>query len=101
MHYHLTDVQLIIGCFALIIAIFLTLAAVHDLRPKKTQLFRNHFYSPSDYDDDLLQQSALSDPEEWRTDKQPLLDNFEYSDANSTERLIRVRESNRIHLDRD
>jgi hypothetical protein len=99
MHYHLTDVQLIIGCFALIIAIFLTMAAVHDLRPKKTQPFRNYFYS--DYDGDLLEQSALSDPEEWRTGKQPRLDNFEYSDANSTERLIRVRESNRTHLDRD
>ena len=99
MHYHLTDVQLIIGCFALIIAIFLALAAVHDLRPRKTQPFRNYFYS--DYDSDLLEQSALSDPEEWRSGKQPLLDNFEYSDANSTERLISVRASNRINRDPD
>jgi hypothetical protein len=101
MHYHLTNAQFIIGCFALVIALFLTLAAVHDLRVKRQPPFRNYFYSHSGEDDDLLQQSNLSDPEEWRYGQQSLVENFDFHIANSTDRLIAVRESARQNIDRD
>lgn len=99
MHYHLTNVQFFIGCFALIIAFFLALAAIHDLRAKKTPPFRNYFYSYSEHDEDLLQQSSMSDPEEWHTGNQPLVENFDLHDADPAERLTAVRESARQEHD--
>jgi len=101
LHYHLTNAQFIIGCFALIIAFFLTLAAVHDLRVKKTPPFRNYFYSYSEDDDDLLEQSSLSDPEGWHSGQQPLIDEFDFNNADLTDRLTAVRESARQNIDCD
>jgi hypothetical protein len=97
LHYHLTNLQFFIGGFALIIAILLALAAIHDLRPKKTQPFRNYFYSYSENDGDLLEQSSFSDPEEWRAGEQPLIDDFDFYNVDSTERLTTVRESTPQH----
>lgn len=67
---HIIMAQLFAGAFILIVFIILALKAFQRRRREKAAAFRYYFFSP-EYERDLLEQSALSESEEWRADYRP------------------------------
>ena len=57
--YHLTNAQLIIGAFVLILGVFIAVKTFLDNRRKEKAPFRNYF--GPEYDRDLLRQSSWCD----------------------------------------
>jgi hypothetical protein len=66
---HITMALLFAGAFILIVFIILALKAFQRHRREKAAAFR--YYFGPEYDRDLLEQSALSETEEWRADYRP------------------------------
>jgi len=66
---HITMAQLFAGAFILVVFIILALKAFQKHRRQKAAAFR--YYFGPEYDRDLLEQSALSETEEWRADYRP------------------------------
>ena len=66
---HITMAQFLVGASILIVGMGLALRAFQRLRKEKAAAFRDYF--GPDYERDLLEQSALSETEEWRADYRP------------------------------
>jgi hypothetical protein len=64
---HLSDVQLLIGAFVLILAIVIAVSAFLDSRREKVARVRDYF--GPEYDRDLLHHSSLSETEDWAADR--------------------------------
>jgi hypothetical protein len=97
LHYHLTNAQLFIGGFALILTLLLAVSAFLDFRPRKTPPFRNYFYAESD--GEHLEHGSLSEPAEWGMGEHSRMIDFEFSDSDAAERLTRIR--NAAHQNRE
>jgi len=66
---HITKSQLVIGALILIVCFVLALRALLRHLREEAAPFRNYF-GPN-YDRDLLEHSALSESEDWRTECRP------------------------------
>jgi len=81
---HLTKTQLFIGALIFIACVVLALRAfVRHLR-RLTAPFRDYF--GPEYDRDLLQQSELSENDEWRADRHPSFTPFRLRNYRANER---------------
>ena len=65
----ITVAQLFAGAFILVAFIILALRAIQRHRREKAAAFR--YYFGPEYERDLLEQSALSETEEWRAGNHP------------------------------
>jgi hypothetical protein len=81
---HITKAQLFVGVIILIVCIVLALRALLRHLREQAAPFRDYF--GSDYDRDLLQHSALSESEEWRTDCHPRFTPFRLREPGADER---------------
>jgi hypothetical protein len=64
---HMTKTQLMAGAFFLIVCIILGIRALLRYLRRDSAPFRDYF--GPEYDNDMLQHSALSESEEWRVDR--------------------------------
>jgi len=76
--------QLFAGAFILIVFIILALRAFQRHRREKAAAFR--YYFGPEYERDLLEQSALSESEEWRANSHPSFTPFRLRHPGANER---------------
>jgi hypothetical protein len=89
MHLHLTNLQFLIGGFAIIIVAFLALAAYFDFRRKKKPPFLNYLHSDFDRDrfnQDYPRQGSFSEPDEWHTHNHTRMHAYEARDTTTQNR---------------
>ena len=67
MHYHLTEPQLLVGGFALLLGIIFAVAVVLEVRARKHPPFRSFFCAG--LDQDLFAKIGFSEPEIPRPDR--------------------------------
>jgi hypothetical protein len=97
--YHITDVQLLAGVFAVLLWLALLAAkAVLDSRKEKSAPFRNYF--GSGYERELLRHSDLSESEDWRADRESRSTPFRLRETSLDEQRIRVSATLRSHREK-
>jgi hypothetical protein len=80
----LTKILLLIGALVLIVCIAAALRAIFRLHREETAPFLGYF--GPEYERDLLEQSALSESEEWRAESRPSFTPFRLRQPGSSER---------------
>jgi hypothetical protein len=84
MFLHLTNLQILIGGFAIVMVALLAVAAYFDFRRKKTPPFLNYFYS--EFDRDHPQQGSFTEPDEWHAHNRTHVQAFEARDTTTQNR---------------
>jgi hypothetical protein len=77
---HLSNLQFFVGIVAMVLVAILSVAAIIDIRRRRTPPFLNYFYSnfdPDQYDRDTARQSSLSGIGEWRAYNRDRMTAFE------------------------
>lgn len=82
--HHLSDAQLLIDAFVLILAIVIAVSAFLDNRRAKVTRARDYF--GPEYDRDLLQHSSLSETEDWVADRHARFAPLRLRDPGANER---------------
>jgi hypothetical protein len=86
--FHLTHAMLLAGAFVFILGVRFVVKAFLEYRRGKVPPFRDYF--GSEYDRDLLRQSAFSESEDWRADRQERSIPFRLRDPGTSEHRARV-----------
>jgi hypothetical protein len=94
---HVVIATLLVGAFILVFFVVLAVRAILEDRRENAAPFRDYF-GPA-YDRDLLQQSSLSETEEWLADRPARFTPFRFRDPGTSEQRARV--SGAGQLDRD
>lgn len=82
--HHLSNSQLLIGAFVLILATVVAVSAFLDNRREKVAQVRDYF--GPEYNLDLLQHSSLSETEDWVADRHARFAPFRLRDPGANER---------------
>ncbi len=97
---HLTDFQLLVGVFALILLlVLLAVKAVFDARKEKSESLRNYF--GSGYQRELLRHSDLSESEDWRAERESRFTPFRLRNASVDEQRIKISAAIRSSREQD
>jgi len=80
----LMKILLVIGALILTVCVVLALRAIFRLHRENAAPFRGYF--GPEYERDLLEQSALSESEEWRADYRPSFTPFRLRHPGTSER---------------
>ena len=80
----LMKILLVIGALILTVCVVLALRAIFRLHRENAAPFRGYF--GPEYERDLLEQSALSESEEWRAESRPSFTPFRLRQPGSSER---------------
>jgi hypothetical protein len=81
---HLTKAQLFVGALIIVVCVILVFRAILQHRRNEAAPFRDYF--GPEYDRDMLQQSELSESEEWRADRRYSFTPFRLRDPGASER---------------